>query len=84
MTRNLLTVLFAFVLISSSAQESILGFTAENAKKQQALEASFEAKLKADNLDEWMQYMAAKPHWVGTEYGEEIAKWIQKQFNSWG
>ena len=84
MIRNLLTVLFAFVLISSSAQESILGFTAENAKKQQALETSFEAKLKADNLDEWMQYMAAKPHWVGTEYGEEIAKWIQKQFNSWG
>jgi len=67
-----------------NAQESILGFTSENAKKQQQLELAFEAKLKASNLDEWMQLMAAEPHWVGTEYGEKNAKWIQKQFKSWG
>ncbi|MGI9551986.1 MAG: transferrin receptor-like dimerization domain-containing protein, partial [Aurantibacter sp.] len=37
-----------------------------------------------DNLDKWMQLMSAEPHWVGTEYGEKNAKWIQKQFKSWG
>ena len=67
-----------------NAQESILGFTPENAKKQQQLESAFEAKLDATNLDKWMQLMAAEPHWVGTEYGEKNAKWIQKQFKSWG
>ncbi|MFS4494020.1 M28 family metallopeptidase [Maribacter sp. 2308TA10-17] len=67
-----------------NAQESILGFTPESAKKQQQLEAAFEAKLDASNLDEWMQLMSAEPHWVGTEYGEKNAKWIQKQFKSWG
>ena len=67
-----------------NAQESILGFTPENTKKQQQLEAAFEAQLNASNLDEWMQLMAAEPHWVGTEYGEKNAKWIQKQFKSWG
>ncbi|TMM55940.1 M28 family peptidase [Maribacter algarum] len=67
-----------------NAQESILGFTRENAKKQKTLETAFEAKLDASNLDEWMQIMAAEPHWVGTEYGEKNAKWIQKQFKSWG
>lgn len=67
-----------------NAQNSILGFTSENAKKQQQLETVFESKLNADNLDGWMQLMAAEPHWVGTEYGEKNAKWIQKQFKSWG
>ena len=61
-----------FLILSfgfSSAQESITGFTTENAKKQQALEKAFEAKLTPENLDQWMQRMAAEPHWVGTEYG---------------
>ncbi len=66
------------------AQETILGFTSENAKKQEQLETAFESKLNASNLDKWMQLMAAEPHWVGTEYGEKNAKWIQKQFKSWG
>ncbi len=78
------TLALCFTLGFINAQESILGFTSENAKKQQQLEATFESKLNANNLDEWMQLMAAEPHWVGTEYGEKNAKWIQKQFKSWG
>ncbi len=67
-----------------NAQESILGFTSENVQKQQALEKAFEEKLTPSNLDKWMKLMAAEPHWVGTEYGEKNAKWMQKQFKSWG
>ncbi len=78
------TLLAATVLISGQAQESVLGFLPENAKKQLETEKAFEGKLSAKNLDEWMQFMAAEPHWVGTAYGEKNAKWIQKQFNSWG
>ena len=82
------TPIFTFILCLTlsfvSAQESIFGFTSESAKKQQELEATFESKLNASNLDEWMQLLAAEPHWVGTEYGEKNAKWIQKQFKSWG
>lgn len=78
------TLLFFTTLLNINAQEAILGFTSENAKKQQQLEAAFESKLNASNLDKWMQRMAAEPHWVGTEYGEKNAKWIQKQFKSWG
>ena len=72
------------IFCNANAQESILGFTPENSKAQAKLEASFESKLNADNLDQWMQRLAAEPHWVGTEYGEKNAKWIQKQFKSWG
>jgi N-acetylated-alpha-linked acidic dipeptidase len=69
--------------IASQGQESILGFTPENAAKQKQLEAEFEKKLNAGNLDEWMQKMAAEPHWVGTPYGAELAQWMQKKFTSW-
>ncbi len=83
--RTRISILILFLTIGFvNAQESILGFTSENAKKQQQLESAFEAKLDASNLDEWMQLMSAEPHWVGTEYGEKNAKWIQKKFKSWG
>jgi len=84
MRQHLLVIFFCTIFFNSQAQESILGFTSENAKKQMALEDAFEAKLSTENLDEWMKFMSAEPHWVGTEYGEKNAKWIQKQFKSWG
>ncbi len=73
-----------FLSLTAHGQESILGFTPESAAKQTQLEAEFEKKLNAANLDEWMQRMAAEPHWVGTAYGSELAQWMQKKFNSWG
>lgn len=84
MRTRIFTLILCLSISFLNAQESILGFTAENTKKQQQLESAFEAKLDPGNLDEWMQLMAAEPHWVGTEYGEKNAKWIQKQFKSWG
>ena len=84
MRRNI-CILFLIVSISATtAQESISGFASESSKKQEALEKAFEAKLSPDNLDQWMQKMAAEPHWVGTEYGRKNAEWIQKKFRSWG
>ncbi len=81
-------IFFFFILVLTigtlTAQESILGFTGNKAEKQQQLESSFEAKLSPNNLDIWMKRMSAEPHWVGTEYGNKNAKWIQKQFKSWG
>ncbi|MGB5554714.1 MAG: M28 family peptidase, partial [Flavobacteriaceae bacterium] len=84
MKQYLITFLFLFAFYFSHAQETMIGFTPENAKKEAALEKAFEAKLSPKNLDEWMQFMAAEPHWVGTEYGQKNAEWIQKQFKSWG
>ena len=84
MLRKFSTLFFTLFLISLNAQNSIIGFTAENANVQSKLEAAFESKLDATNLDQWMQRMSAEPHWVGTKYGEENAKWIQSQFKSWG
>lgn len=76
--------LFLLVFSFSSAQNSVIGFSSESAAEQLKLESAFEKSLNATNLDNWMQRMAAEPHWVGTKFGEDNAKWIQKQFKSWG
>jgi N-acetylated-alpha-linked acidic dipeptidase len=85
MLRNTISlILFLFFFSFLSAQNSVIGFSTDNAAEQLKLESAFEKNLNATNLDNWMQRMAAEPHWVGTKYGEDNAKWIQKQFKSWG
>ncbi|WGK65597.1 transferrin receptor-like dimerization domain-containing protein [Croceiramulus getboli] len=84
MFRNYLSLLLALSLTSLFAQQKLTGFTPKNAPAQLALEQDYASSLETDNLDEWMQYMAAQPHWVGTAYGEELAQWMKKQFQSWG
>lgn len=80
-----ITLLLLFIVISlGNAQNSILGFTEKSTAEQKKLEKDFEEKLDASNIDNWMQKMAAEPHWVGTKFGEENAKWIRDQFKSWG
>lgn len=81
-TSTFLLLFFVFAL--GNAQNSILGFSEKSANEQQALEKAFEEKLKATNIDNWIQKMSAEPHWVGTKFGEENAKWMRDQFKSWG
>ncbi len=64
--------------------QALTGFTPTAAEKERQLEARFDSQLSADNLDAWMQRMTAQPHWVGTDYGAENARWMQQQFQSWG
>ncbi len=75
---------FIGLAISLNAQGTLTGFTPETSQKQLQLEAAFEAQLNPENLDLWMQKMAAEPHWVGTEYGRKNAEWLKKQFTAWG
>nr|WP_297788770.1 transferrin receptor-like dimerization domain-containing protein [uncultured Allomuricauda sp.] len=84
MKNKLLPLLLLLGVISVSAQDNIIGFSETASEAQEQLEADYEKQLSADNLDQWMKRMAAEPHWVGTEYGEENVKWMEKQFKSWG
>ncbi len=83
MNKHLLALLSIFVVVTTNAQ-NITGFKSENVKKQLDLETAFESQITAANLDSWMKRMAARPHYVGTEYGKENAEWMLKQFKSWG
>ncbi|WP_318308520.1 transferrin receptor-like dimerization domain-containing protein [Flagellimonas crocea] len=84
MKNKLLSLLLLFGVISVSAQDKIIGFSESASEAQKELEANYEEQLSANNLDQWMKRLAAEPHWVGTEYGEENVKWMEKQFKSWG
>lgn len=77
-------VLACMLSVTSSAQDSIIGFKKSNVESQNKLEEAFDAQLSPNNLDEWMQLLSARPHYVGTEYGRQNAEWMVEQFKSWG
>lgn len=89
MTRKVLRALVPLFLASSLLAQSIakpqiLGFTAENAARQMALESRFDSFLKADNLRDWMKRLSSRPHHLGSAYNKENADFIAAQFRSWG
>lgn len=82
-----LPILILFLLSANplSAQSAdLMGFTAENAAAQRAAEAKFDGYIKAGNLDEWMKYMSARPHHVGSPYDKKVVDFMAEKFRSWG
>ena len=77
-----------FLLIISihlkSQGQNLIGFTDENAKNQIDLEKIYDSHLNAQNLDQWMKRLSARPHHVGSPYGKENAEFIASLFKSWG
>jgi N-acetylated-alpha-linked acidic dipeptidase len=66
------------------AAKPLLGFTSASADREYALEAQYDALLKAENLKEWLAKLAARPHHVGSPYGKADAEFIAGLFKSWG
>ena len=62
----------------------LLGFSSQSSASQRALEARFDAALSKENLREWMQWMTAKPHHLGSPFGKEVAGFIAAKFRTWG
>ena len=60
------------------------GFSPNSSAKERALEARFDARLNKQNLREWMQWMTAKPHHLGSPFGHEVAEFIAAKFRTWG
>jgi len=70
------------LLVSQS--DAIMGFSHEAAATQLEVEAEFDQLLKAGNLDEWMKFMSARPHHVGSAYGKEVVDFVAAKFTEWG
>ena len=79
-----LAICWMVLTLTNLNAQDILGFSAEHAQKQLLLEAQFDKQLKTENLDSWMQKMAARPHHTGSPYGKEVAEFMASQFLSWG
>ncbi len=69
---------------SFAQQKSILGFTKESADAELKLEEKFDGYLKADNLDQWMKKLTARPHHISSAYGKANAEYMRDLFRSWG
>ena len=91
MFRSLYHTLLLFVLSISivaqsamPANQTIMGFSADNSQAQRSLESKFNGYLKADNLSVWLKRLSARPHHLGSPYDKENAEFIAAQFKSWG
>jgi N-acetylated-alpha-linked acidic dipeptidase len=89
-TRGFLVVASAFVTVGSSwsapsaSPAPMLGFSAESAVGQRALEQRFDAQLNARDLQEWLQRMSSGANHVGAPHNKENAEFVQRQFQEWG
>jgi N-acetylated-alpha-linked acidic dipeptidase len=62
----------------------LTGFTKDHSDTELKAEQQFDTYLKAQNLDDWMKKLTAKPHHLGSNSGKEYAEWMRDQFKSWG
>src|SRR6185436_18265481 len=62
----------------------LLGFGDPAAAEQRALEGRFDALIRGNNLRDWMNRLAARPHHLGSAFDKENAEWIAARFKSWG
>ncbi len=70
--------------LGADAGAPLSGFSAAGAAEQRALEARFDALLKADDLREWARRMSARPHHLGSPGGRANAEFALGQFRAWG
>ena len=80
------TTLFALLLsVVLTAQDgSLLGFTEASAEQERQMEAALDERVTPANLDEWMKYMSARPHHVGSPYDKKVVDFMAEKFRSWG
>jgi N-acetylated-alpha-linked acidic dipeptidase len=80
------TVLFSvfFLLPISADQESLQGFTQQSAGAERQWENDFRAIPSPQNERDYMQYLSAHPHNVGTAYDKQNAEWILAHYKQWG
>ncbi|MBL0153367.1 MAG: M28 family peptidase [Chitinophagaceae bacterium] len=82
--RKILLFPLGIFLFQAASSQKVMGFTEANAAKQISWEKQFDAELKSANLDEWMKFMTAHPHHVGSPQDKANAEYMANLFRSWG
>ncbi|PSR12479.1 MAG: folate hydrolase [Bacteroidetes bacterium] len=83
----LLLLFCLFLQVTAQAQplpDALMGFSPTAAATQLSTEKQFDQLLTATNLDEWMKYMSARPHHVGSPYDKQVVDFIAAKFQEWG
>ena len=85
---TILGVVLMAVALAAAPQrpqnDTLAGYTAEDARQQRDWEQKFRAIPQPNNMREYMQRLAAHPHHVGSPWDKENAQWLLSTFKSWG
>ncbi len=82
-------VLFSAALIFFPAflfaqSKTLCGFSEADAKKESTLEEKFDGYLSAQNIQQYIKDLSARPHHVGSPGGKAVADYIYSKFKTWG
>ena len=66
------------------AAETLLGFDAAGSAAQRALEADFDSRIDAREMEAWLRDLSFEPHHVGSPKGYANAQRLAELFTSWG
>ena len=80
----LLLLMGCFVLLGSEETLPLGGYSAASSKTEREWETKFRAMPSPQNLRDYMQRLAARPHHVGSPYDKDNAEWMLAKFKSWG
>jgi N-acetylated-alpha-linked acidic dipeptidase len=91
MTRSLLTLACMLGTLTAGCaapvdgpHESMLGFNAGNAAKQQSLEKRFDAELDPANMRAWLKQLSSQPNQVGSPHDKANAEFVLQKFREFG
>jgi N-acetylated-alpha-linked acidic dipeptidase len=80
----LVLVVGCFFLLASDEVAPLGGYSSASSKTEREWETKFRAIPSPQNLRDYMQRLAARPHHVGSPYDKDNAEWMQAKFKEWG
>ena len=74
----------AWGALAAGPAPSMLGFAAQGADAETALEGRFDALLDARDMRAWLERMSSAPNHVGSPHDKANAEFMLEQFRAWG
>src|SRR6202162_2758032 len=84
---RLFLLLFSCVSLLAASPETeqpLNGYSAASSRTQRDWETKFRTVPAPQNLRDYMQRLAARPHHVGSPYDKDNAEWMLAKFKEWG
>lgn len=82
--RRLTIAVVAMATASTVVADDLLGFDAAGSAAQRSLETEFDAGLSAEDMEDWIRQMSARPHHVGSAAGRDVVELAAELLESWG
>lgn len=80
----ILSLALFFSCLLPAQDNTLMGFSPTMSEAQRSYERQYDRSITPQNLDDWMKYMAARPHHVGSVYDKKVVDFMAEKFRSWG